>query len=624
MLYIVDGTTEGSLSSSSDGINPVNITSGGSYQISLGYNNILSDSSYIFSSGTHNQILNSSNFSSICGGNDNIINIESLYSFIGGGSNNYISYTNGYASIVGGYNNYIIGGCSYSFIGGGYNNYIAGLNDGYSSIVGGYNNYIETSSNYSIICGGHNNIIHGGTTHAFIGSGVNNTIDSGGYCNSILGGYVNTINGSSEYASIGSGRNNTITNGGDCSSIGGGYLNTITNGTEYAFIGGGYDNTITNSATYSAILGGHGNYLDASTYGDNSFIIGSLINTTSYQRDNMTYMNNMFLWDRGLELKDRTGNQGDALIIESIGTNGVPIVTWGSVSGSGSYSGTDPIPDSVGSYTVASKGSSILLSSYVVVQASEDTLGNDNVMVGTIFNTTGYNFTNVNATTYASIMTDMISTSSPGLGIKDGYRYQIDIDLLTIAYGGQYISSKRPIQTLIYTPPIIFSTTNYTFGSNVGTITGNVTISDENNANYQFTTIDSIAPTTLGPYLMVAYNSTEKKINFILKDIYASSRYVYKMPAIYNSASGGSTTDITWDTSIYSIPTTSDLVTFWNTDPATNGGNPDLSIASVVGNVVTINANYGLQVNQPCWVFVKGRMPVVSVKLNYTVTKTAI
>lgn len=528
---------------------------------------------------------------------------------LAGGSNNYIN-TDDYNSIVGGYLNTIDSGSTYSFIGGG------------------YQNIINNGGDYCTISGGHLNTITNGTEHAFIG-----------------GGYLNYILNQSNYSAIVSGNNNRLTNGSLNAFIGSGVDNiimdnddAINDGSNYCSILNGWHNYIEGTA-YSSILGGNYNNLGGFRGGGqiySSFILGASINTQSgyrtgtseldyvdqYAYSLTTYMNNTFLWDRGLLLKDKSANIGDVLVVESI-NDGMPIVTWGSVSGGGSYSGTDPIPGSTGSYTSTSKGSSILLSSYVVVQSSEDTLGNTDGMVGTTFDATGYNFTNVAATTYASIISDMVGASSPGLVIEDGYRYQIDVDLITLTWGG-YSSVNRPRLTLSYTPPIIFSTTNYTFGSNVGTISGNITLSDSNNANYQFTTSDSGAPTTSGPYLMLTYNTTSKKINFILSDIYASSRYVYKMPTIYNSASGGSTMDITWNPSLYPIPTTSDFVTLWQNDPATNGGNPNISIASVVGNIVTINTNYGLQVNQPCWVFVKGRMPVVSVKLNYTVTKTAI
>lgn len=710
LKYIIDGSTTGSLVSSTDGTTPESINVGDSYQIALGRNQYITssfassilggDRHYIYAKesgivgGLNNRLMNTAQYSLIGGGVGNLINgaggsgfsiqfdVASLTQ--SGGTATLITYAkHGYtgsitasvinvnepdyavsgvtmtvideytvtfsispsapasATTTSSWNSYGIqllintgDGGAFAFIGSGVNNYI--LSCAASVIVGGstnvisanesfigsgYSNTIYHGSDYSSIVGGYNNTIRDGSMYSAILGGHLNYIDSGSY-SAIAGGYLNTIDAGSEYAFIGGGRQNTLTHSADYCSISGGQLNIITNGTTHAFIGGGYNNTITNSATYSAILGGHGNYLDATSYGDNSFIIGSLINTTSYQRDNTTYLNNMFLWDRGLELKDKTANVGDVLIVESI-NNGMPIVTWGSVSGGGSYSGTDPIPGSTGSYTATSKGSSILLSSYIVVRDAENISGNTDGMVGTTFDASGYNFTNVTANTYATIMSDMIGASSPGLEIEDGYRYQIDIDAIAITWGG-YLSVNRPRVTLIYTPPIIFSTTDYIFGPNVGTIAGNVTISDETNANYQFTTTDSTAPTTSGPYLMLTYNSTQKKINFILKDVYASSRYVYKMPAVYNSLDGGSTMDITWDTTKYPIPTTSDLITFWQSDPATNGGNPGISIASVAGNIVTINANYSIQVNQPCWVFVRGRMPTVSVRLNYTVTKTAI
>lgn len=604
--------------------------------------------------GTNNYILSTSS-SSIVGGVRNII--SSVDCFIGGGYSNSIYNSSNYSSIVcgyynavqdgsqfsfigAGYGNYISGSTTHAFIGGGYNNYVGEFSS-HGSIVNGYQNRITSMSPYAFIGGGQGNYIHSSDWGAIVGGSTNYITQASDY-SSILGGYSNYIGQSSTYATILGGRGNYISSSGLCGFIGagesnyiiegsahsaivGGYINYIKNGSSYCFIGGGNINVIQQGSTYCAILGGNSNTLGANSTLESSFIIGSSINissATSYQFNNTTYMNNVTLWNRGLVLKDRTGNQGDALIIESIDSNGMPLVTWGSVSGSGSYSGTDPISGSTGMYTAASKGSSTLVTtnSYIVVENAENTAGNSVAMVGTAFDPVGYNFTNVSATTYGTIIADMLNVSSAGLVIEAGYRYQIDVDSIALTWG-KNTSINRPKLTVSYKPAIIFSTTNYTFGPNSGAVTGDLVLSDSTSGNYDFTSTDANATC---PHLMLSYNSTAKKINFVLKDIYASSLYVYKLPATYTSILSGSTMDITWNPDLYPLPTTSDLLTFWNSDPATNGGNPGVTISSVVGNTVTININYGPHTNEPCWVYVKGRLPVMSVILKYTITKTTI
>lgn len=590
--------------------------------------------------GTNNYILSSSS-SSIVGGVQNII--SAVDCFIGGGYSNSIYNGSNYSSIVNGYDNAVQDGSQFSFIGAGYGNYIdSSVN---SSIVGGYLNTIDSGSMYAFIGGGHQNTINNLGDHCNISGGELNTITNGTKHAFIGGGYLNYILNSSHYSAIVCGNNNQITNGALNSFIGSGSDNHIMDNsdavsdvTNYCSILNGWHNYIEGGA-YSSILGGSYNTLGGFRDGGliySSFILGASINTLSGYRTGTSesnyvdeyaysltaYMNNVMLWDRGLVLKDRTGNQGDALIIESIDSNGVPLVTWGSVSGSGSYSGTDPITGSSGIYTAASKGSSTLVTTnaYIVVESAENAVGNNVAMVGTAFDPAGYNFTNVSATTYGTIITDMLNISTEGLVIEDGYRYQIDVDSISLTWGG-YTSINRPKLTIGYSPAIIFSTTNYTFGSNTGTISGNLVLADTTSGNYSFTSTDSNATC---PHLMLTYNSTAKKLNFVLSDIYASSLYVYKMPATFSSVLSGSTTDITWNPNLYPLPSLSDLITFWNTDPATNGGNPGVSINTIVGNTVTINLNYGPHTNDPCWVYVKGRLPVMSVIFKYTITKSVI
>ncbi len=279
-------------------------------------------------SGTTNSVVptfgtntNSSNYSTIAGGDNNIINTQSIYS-----------------NIVGGQNNTIYG--TYSTIGGGKLNTIThipqgGLDPGsnYNSIVGGSGNTINTGSAYSVIAGGENNTIISGSTHSSIIGGNNNLISgsthstiicgdgniinlNGAYGsdrstvfgldntllntdNSIIGGRGNVatetenvvifgrLNNitSSLNSSITGGISNTINTGG-ISFIGGGQNNTISGGTgSFGVIAGGYNNI--NGSIYSSILGGGHNDTAGFT---NTHIIGSNLTAT---KANTTYVENI-------------------------------------------------------------------------------------------------------------------------------------------------------------------------------------------------------------------------------------------------------------------------------------------------------------------------------------------
>lgn len=398
LKYIIDGSTVGSLNSSTDGATPAGITNvTGDYQIALGYGHTLSASAYSSILGGYiNYIDQSSGYSSIAGGHNAYITVSSTYGFIGGGEDNGIISSSVHTSIVGGFGQNIVS-ADHSIIGGGYWNRLnnldaSGIFAGGKNYIdqsarcvigGGYNNQISTSDN-SFIGAGNGNYIGTGVTHVFIGGGDSNTIIQSGSYSSIVGGLSNTIDALAEYsfigggesntihgsgtanhAVIGGGKTNTITGGADYAFIGGGELNVITDGCDYGVIGGGYSNYLNSGLSYSVIAGGNNNeitdgssgsfigagqnntIMDASTYSailggsgntlaegcTESFIIGTGIDTTGIHRTDTTFMNNMFLWDRGLELKDRTGNPGDVLIIESVdGTSGMPYVTWGSGS----------------------------------------------------------------------------------------------------------------------------------------------------------------------------------------------------------------------------------------------------------------------------------------------------
>lgn len=138
-----------------------------------------------FGGGFSNSV--GANFSSIGGGEDNVIQPGGGYSTIGGGANNAIlssnlSYT--YASTIsGGGGNRIQGGlfeANYYTIGGGSGNSIEGGFDslGFSTISGGENNTIQRNASVCTIGGGGNNTIHFFCGYSTIGGGVNNTNSS--------------------------------------------------------------------------------------------------------------------------------------------------------------------------------------------------------------------------------------------------------------------------------------------------------------------------------------------------------------------------------------------------------------------------------------------------------------
>ncbi|HWW03383.1 MAG TPA: tail fiber domain-containing protein [Candidatus Acidoferrum sp.] len=82
----------------------------------------------------------SSDFATIGGGSDNIIQNTSVHSVIGGGANNTIQVN-----------------CSYSTVGGGSGNSIQGIDAFNSTIGGGYQNTIEPGASVSVIGGGFQN-----------------------------------------------------------------------------------------------------------------------------------------------------------------------------------------------------------------------------------------------------------------------------------------------------------------------------------------------------------------------------------------------------------------------------------------------------------------------------------
>ena len=236
-------------------------------------------SPYARSSGTQSitalntNCVSSGNYSSVLGGENNIIQSVSSHALICGGKDNLIdSDTNDDCSVIGGRNNKITGYSAYrSTIVGGYSNTISSANSYNSVIGGGENNTL--SGNYNsdcVIAGGSLNTISS-TYNSFstIGGGESNTISSSpasnipGGCCTIAGGSENNIFGDQSYNTIGGGYNNEISSQTyPGSTIAGGSNNTISN--DYSggsTIGGGHDNIITSIGStltpyYGCIPGG--------------------------------------------------------------------------------------------------------------------------------------------------------------------------------------------------------------------------------------------------------------------------------------------------------------------------------------------------------------------------------
>lgn len=247
--------------------------------ISGGDQNLISavNGNHFIGGGSGNQILNSANegncvvaggldnqlrsgFSVISGGRFNDTNNASqYYQVIGGGFQNNSS--NEGATIAGGASNNITG--NYGSVGGGQSNSIT---QSHSTVSGGQTN--TASNSHAAIAGGQTNTASG--TWGFVGGGRNNSnggtqaVISGGRANSIgsgapffgeynvIGGGWNNNASSASSCTIGGGQNNQTNQNG--ATVAGGNTNICTTGAGGGFIGGGNNNTA--SATNAVIAGG--------------------------------------------------------------------------------------------------------------------------------------------------------------------------------------------------------------------------------------------------------------------------------------------------------------------------------------------------------------------------------
>jgi hypothetical protein len=144
--------------------------------VSGGFSNVVVADVSVIGGGLRNTIhTNAWSSSVISGGARNVIQPFSQYCTIGGGDNNLVE-SNGWASVIGGGTaNTIQTRATYSFIGGGFNNYIWS-NTLAATVAGGYINFIRTNATSAAIGGGQYNTVEPNATHATIPGGFQNTV----------------------------------------------------------------------------------------------------------------------------------------------------------------------------------------------------------------------------------------------------------------------------------------------------------------------------------------------------------------------------------------------------------------------------------------------------------------
>jgi hypothetical protein len=146
----------------------------------------------VIGGGNNSTIQTNADHSIIAGGWQNLIEYWAYESVISGGELNDIGPFAQWSVIGGGEFN--TNSSSYSTIGGGRNNLID-IVDPYSTIGGGVQNRIWTNSFYSTIGGGYFNNIQGTSTLSVISGGWYNTAQSNAHLSVIAGGLGNTVSG---------------------------------------------------------------------------------------------------------------------------------------------------------------------------------------------------------------------------------------------------------------------------------------------------------------------------------------------------------------------------------------------------------------------------------------------
>ncbi len=257
------------------------------------------------------------NFSTIGGGGNNTIQLNSSDSFLGGGLGNIIQSSASFCFLGGGESNSIEGGSEETFLGGGSFNSI-GTNSSEAFLGGGFYNSIETNATDSVLAGGEYNSIGGGAYQsalcggsdnsiaqnaygAFLGAGQNNLIEAdttlGGWNCFIGSGYLNSIF-AAHNSFIGGGWNNTIQSNAYGSVISGGSGSIVQSNAYFSFVGGGSANTVLSNGNYSTIPGGVDN-----TAADFAFAAGYFAEATN---------TGSFVWSDG------TGTPTGSLVANSV------------------------------------------------------------------------------------------------------------------------------------------------------------------------------------------------------------------------------------------------------------------------------------------------------------------
>lgn len=213
-------------------------------------------------------------YSTISGGDNNLISAVNGNHFIGGGSGNQIlnSANEGNCVVAGGLDNQLRSG--FSVISGGRFNDTNNASQYYQVIAGGFQNNTSNeggtisggasnsiTGNYGSIGGGQSNTVS--VAHGFVGGGQGNTV-SGGSHNVVAGGSSNTCSGGNMNNFIGGGTLNSVSGACQDSVNCGGRSNAVSG--SWAFNGAGRNNQVTgegasNLGRFNTVSGSHANVL---------------------------------------------------------------------------------------------------------------------------------------------------------------------------------------------------------------------------------------------------------------------------------------------------------------------------------------------------------------------------
>jgi hypothetical protein len=185
-----------------------------------------------------------------------------------------------------------------------------------SAIGGGMGNAILTNASYSAIGGGQWNVIWTNSVGSAIAGGLNNSVAVNASLSAIGGGQWNKVQ--STQSAIGGGGGNVIYGGGGFNTIAGGTANTISNGNWSTTIAGGQNNTAQPGANYSTIAGGIYNEVGgwhsfAAGYRAKALHNGSFVWGDSTEADVASTANNQFMVRATGGVRFDTGGSGVTL-----------------------------------------------------------------------------------------------------------------------------------------------------------------------------------------------------------------------------------------------------------------------------------------------------------------------